>query len=124
MKKIFFIKSATIDISRYNIKDIPGSSGRLDVISRCILSALIDNNDLEKDIQIWVFLDNYGTYIFDSNSFNNDHFPKSEILLADSFVDLIKKKINREGYPETLGSVEKSKLNIIDAIKKFVKKKI
>jgi len=48
----FFIKSATVDISRYTIKDPLGSSGRLDVISRCILSALLRNDSFEKDVQI------------------------------------------------------------------------
>ena len=124
MNLIFFIKSATVDISKYRIKDIPGSSGRLDVISRCILSALTLMNKLEKNIQIWVFLDKYGTYIFNSNSFNNERFPKNEILLADFFVEFIKKTKKQEKYPETpLDSIEYSKLDIFEAIKNFVEKK-
>ena len=122
MNLIFFIKSATVDISKYTIKDIPGSSGRFDVISRCILSALIIGIDLEENIQIWVFLDKYGTFIFNSNSFNNERFPKNEILLTDSFVNFIKREIKREGYTEALDSVKLSKLGIFDAIKNFVKK--
>ncbi len=66
MKLIFFIKSETVDISNYTIKNIPGSSGRLDVISRCILAALLAKNEFEKKIQIWTFLDNYGTFIFNT----------------------------------------------------------
>ena len=124
MNLIFFIKSATVDISKYRIKDIPGSSGRLDVISRCILSALTLRNKLGKNIQIWVFLDKYGTYIFNSNSFNNERFPKNEILLADFFVEFIKKTKKQEKYPETpLDSIEYSKLDIFEAIKNFVEKK-
>jgi tRNA (pseudouridine54-N1)-methyltransferase len=120
---IFFVKSETVDISKYSIKDIPGSSGRLDVISRCILSALTLRNKLEKNIQLWVFLDKYGTYIFNSNSFNNERFPKNEILLTDFFVDFIKKKKKHEGYLETpLDSIECSDLGIFDAIKNYTKK--
>jgi len=120
---IFFVKSATVDISKYSIKDIPGSSGRFDVISRCILSALTLRNKLEKNIQIWVFLDKYGTYIFNSNSFNNERFPKNEILLTDFFVDFIKKKKKHEGYLETpLNSIICSDLGIFDAIKNYTKK--
>ncbi len=122
MNLIFFIKSATVDFSKYTIKDIPGSSGRFDVISRCILSALTIGIDLEENIQIWVFLDKYGTFIFNSNSFNNERFPKNEILLTDSFVNFIKREIKREGYTEALDSVKLSKLGIFDAIKNFVKK--
>jgi len=120
---IFFVKSETVDISKYSIKDIPGSSGRLDVISRCVLSALTLRNKLEKNIQIWVFLDKYGTYIFNSNSFNNERFPKNEILLTDFFVDFIKKKKKHEGYLETpLDSIKCSDLGIFDAIKNYAKK--
>ena len=91
MNLSFFIKSGTVEISRYSIKDIPGSSGRLDVISRCILSALTLRNKLEKNIQLLIFLDKYGTFIFNSDLFNDELFPKNEILLSDFFVEYIKK---------------------------------
>ncbi len=124
MNLIYFIESATVDISKYTIKDIPGSSGRLDVISRCVLSALTLNNKLEKGVQIWVFLDKYGTFIFNSDLFNNEYFPKNEILLTDFFVEFIKKTKKREKYPETpLDSITYKKLDIFDAIKNFVEKK-
>jgi len=121
---IFFINSRTVDISRYTIKDIPGSSGRLDVISRCILSALTIGTELEENIQIWVFLDKYGTFVFDADLFNDESFPKNEILLTDFFVEFIKKTKKGEKLPETpLDSIKYSKLDIFDAIKNFVEKK-
>ncbi len=124
MNLIFFIKSGTVEISKYTIKDIPGSSGRLDVISRCILSALTISTDLEENIQIWVFLDKYGTFVFDSDLFNDESFPKNEILLTDFFVEFIKKTKKGEKYPETpLDSIKYSELEIFDAIKNFVEKK-
>ncbi|NVM18034.1 MAG: hypothetical protein HWN80_09975 [Candidatus Lokiarchaeota archaeon] len=124
MNLIFFIKSVTIDISKYTIKDIPGSSGRFDVISRCVLSALTLNNKLEKGVQIWIFLDKYGTFIFDSDLFNDERFPKNEILLTNFFVEYIKKANKQEKYPETpIDSIKYSKLYIFDAIKNFVEKK-
>ena len=121
---IFFINSRTVDISKYTIKDIPGSSGRLDVISRCILSALTTGTELEENIQIWVFLDKYGTFAFDADLFNDELFPKNEILLTDFFVEFIKKTKKREKYPETpLDSITYKKLDIFDAVKNFVEKK-
>ena len=124
MNLIFFIKSSTANIGRYTIKDIPGSSGRLDVISRCILSALTIDTDLEKNIQIWIFLDKYGTFVFDSDLFNDESFPKNEILLTDFFVEFIKKTKKEEKHPETpLDSIKYSKLDIFNAIKNFVEKK-
>ena len=90
MKKVFFIKSNTVDIKSYNIKDIPGSSGRLDVISRVILSTLINNYEIEKDVQIWIFLENYGVLKFDSNIVSIESFPLNEIKLTDKIVQYIK----------------------------------
>lgn len=124
MNLVFFINSRTVDTNKYTIKDIPGSSGRLDVISRCILSALTNGNDLEKNVQIWIFLEKYGTFVFDSDLFTNECFPKNELLLTDFFVEFIKKTKKREKYPETpLDSIKYSKLDIFGAIKNFVEKK-
>ena len=78
---------------------------------------------LEKDIQIWIFLDNYGTYIFDSNYLDNEQFPKNEILLTDSIVSLIRNWNQTENYPKTLTSVKYSEISIFDAIRKLIKKK-
>lgn len=94
MNIFFFIRSTSVNITHYTIKDIPGSSGRLDVISRCVLAALLNENEFEKDVQIWVFLEKYGTFIFNPKKFDYDTFPKSEIMFTDYFVDIIK---NREG---------------------------
>lgn len=122
MTLIFFIKSSTVNLENYYIKDIQGTSGRLDVISRCVLSALTNDNKLEKNIQIWAFLDNYGMFVFDSNIFNNETFPKNEILLTDYFVDFIKKG-NKKYTVNPLDSIKCSNLDVFEAIKKFIKKK-
>ncbi|KKN47996.1 hypothetical protein LCGC14_0657160 [marine sediment metagenome] len=122
MKIIFFIKSETVDISNYTIKNIPGSSGRLDVISRCILAALLAKDGFEKKIQIWVFLDKYGTFIFNSEKLSYEIFPKNEIYLTDCFVDfLCNNSSNGEIKTNPLNTIEKSNLNIIKAIKQFIK---
>lgn len=122
MNLMFFINSATVNINNYNIKDIPGSSGRLDVISRCILAALLGEGGFEKNIQIWVFLDNYGSFIFNSERLEHKNFPKNEIHLTDCFVDFLRtyhsnKKINFN----PLNSIEISELSVIEAIKEFIK---
>jgi len=114
MNIIFFIKSATVDITNFTIKDIPGSSGRLDVVSRCILSTLLKDDDLEKNVQIWVFLDQYGTFIFDSNKFNYEGFPINEIKFTDYLVDIIRQEERIKDNP--LKPVEVIQTNIIDGI--------
>ena len=122
MNILFFIKSKTVNIDKYNIKDIPGTSGRLDVISRCILAALIGGDRFDKNIQIWVFLDRYGTFIFNSESFNFESFPKNELMFTDYFVDFLQKHSEKKAQNlNPLDSITNSKMRIIDAIKHFQK---
>ncbi len=120
----FFIESATVDISKYNIKDIPGSSGRLDIISRCILSALLSKDSFEKNIQIWVFLVRYGTFLFNSEELEYKTFPKNEISLTDSFVKLIQKRNSKDKLEDNpLSQVKILEINIIEALTQFIELK-
>ncbi|MFW9826584.1 MAG: hypothetical protein ACFFEY_03080 [Candidatus Thorarchaeota archaeon] len=120
MNLVFFIRSATVKLNRYTIKDIPGSSGRLDVISRCILSAILSNNDFEKNVQIWVFLDRYGTFIFNPKFFNYEIFPKNELSFTDYCVKFLQKSYNTKDLSlNLLSSIKDSEMNIIEAIKYF-----
>lgn len=122
MSIIFFVKSASVDISKYAIKNLPGSSGRLDVISRCILAALLNKDRFERNVQIWIFLDKYGTFIFDSERLEYDTFPKNELLLADFLVDLIQNTNSTMKLKDNpLNSVQTSKMDIFDALKQFKK---
>lgn len=120
MNLIFFIKSTTVNIDNYTIKDIPGSSGRLDVISRCVLSAILSRDSFEKNIQIWVFLDRYGTFIFNPEFIDYEIFPKNELLFSDYFVKFLQKhSVNEEHPPNILNSIKVSKMRIIEAIMHF-----
>lgn len=122
MTIIFFIKSKTVNIDKYNIKDIPGSSGRLDVISRCILAALIGNDSFEKNIQIWVFLDRYGSFIFTPELFNYNSFPKNELMFSDYFADFLLNLNSKEKLAKNpLKSINISKMSLLNAIKKNLK---
>jgi len=116
MRIVFFIKSSTINLEKYTIKDIPGSSGRLDVISRSVLAALLGERGFEKNVEIWVFLDNYGTFMFNSNNLNYENFPKNEILLSDYFVNYI---LNFK-QPNPLEMVERTELDIFNALERFI----
>ena len=120
MTVIFFIKSSTIDISKYTIKDIPGSSGRLDVISRCVLAALLGNDYFDNDIQIYLFLDRYGNFILESENFDFDSFPKNEVLFTDYFVDLLQNNhIRNNQHLNPLNQVKSSNISMIEAIRHF-----
>ena len=119
MTTCFFIKSSTVDVSKYTIKDLVGSTGRLDVIVRCILAVLLKENEFEKDVQIWTFLDNYGTYIFDSEQLDYSRFPKSELLLADWFKKLLEEG-DLENVENPLNSVRRTEKQIIEAITDFI----
>jgi tRNA (pseudouridine54-N1)-methyltransferase len=120
MNLVFFIKSKTVDLTNYSIKNVPGSSGRLDVISRCILAALLKESNFDLNVKIWVFLDNYGTYIFSPHSFDYNNFPKNELRFTNSLVDiLLKKKLDEVIVKNPLQSIQKSKMNFIEAIQKY-----
>lgn len=122
MTIIFFIKSKTVNIDKYNIKDIPGSSGRLDVISRCILAALIENDSFDRNIQIWVFLDRYGSFIFNPKFFNDGDFLKNELRFTDYFVKFLQEYHTKsDKFFNPLSSIKDSKMNILEAIRHFKK---
>ena len=122
MEVLFFIKSSSVDITNYTIKDIPGSSGRLDVISRCILAALLNQKGFNNNIQIWVFLEKYGTFVFDPESLDTELFPKNEILLTEYFVDLIQNRTGKLKYSKnplkTIKYINRDIFNTLNAYKK------
>ncbi|HEC37541.1 hypothetical protein LCGC14_1464650 [marine sediment metagenome] len=125
MKLIFFIKSETVDISKYTIKNIPGSSGRLDVISRCILSALLNEKGFDRRVEIWIFLKNYGTFIFNPEDLQYQNFPKTELMLTDYFVSFLHTQESKEILNNNpLNSIKSSKMSIIKAIENFKNKNI
>jgi len=121
MNLTFFIKSSTVNIDNYIIKDVPGSSGRLDVISRCILAAILGRDSFEKNIQIWVFLDRYGTFIFSPKVFNYEIFPKNELLFTNYFVSFLQKYPNEDHSLNPLNPIKKSKVGIVEAIRHLQK---
>jgi len=121
MTIIFFIYSTTTNITNYTIKDIPGSSGRLDVISRCILAALLGDNEFDKNIQVRVVLDKFGTYIFDSNGLDYETFPKNELMFTDYFVDLIRNRNSKDKLDNNpLRLVSTSEKGVIEVLKELL----
>ena len=122
MKAVFFIKSETINLSNYTLKDPIGSTGRLDVITRCALAVLLNNFKLEQNTEFWAFLDNYGTYIFKSELFQQETFPISELRFMDYFVEIIQGIDNENDIKNPLNKVIISGIDIFDAIEKIRKK--
>ena len=126
MNLTFFIQSSTVNLNNYSIKDLPGSSGRFDVISRCVLAALLNDNEIEKNVQIRVFLSDYGTFIFDISNLSVDNFPKTELIFAKYFIEVILNKVSfRTGilqFPDNpLKKIKIVDINLIDALKDFLK---
>ncbi len=119
MTLIFIIHSETVNLERSTIKDLPGSSGRIDVLCRCILAALYRNYEFEENIQIWVFIDKYGTFIFNSENLNKN-FPKNELLLAKYFIDYILHGNNNEANNNPLSSIKTTEISIFEAIEEFI----
>lgn len=122
MKAVFFIKSETINLSNYTLKDPIGSTGRLDVITRCALAVLLNNFKLEQNTEFWAFLDNYGTYIFKSELFQQKIFPISELRFMDYFANIIQSIDKGNNQRNPLNKVIISGIDIFDAIEKLRKK--
>ena len=118
MTTCFFIQSSTVDTTKYTIKDVVGSSGRLDVIVRCILAALLREDEFEKDVQVWTFLDNYGTFIFDPEKLNYSSFPKNELVLSDCFARLIQADDSTE-RDNPLHAVSRTGKGIVEVVRDF-----
>ncbi|MHA1193353.1 MAG: hypothetical protein ACTSP9_13870 [Promethearchaeota archaeon] len=121
MTLIFIIHSETVNLEHSTIKDLPGSSGRIDVLCRCILAALYQNYEFEEDVQIWVFIDKYGTFIFNSENLDGN-FPKNELLLAKYFIDYILNGNNNNVNINPLNSIETTEISIFEAIEEFINK--
>ncbi|MFX1488027.1 MAG: hypothetical protein ACFFBI_02700, partial [Promethearchaeota archaeon] len=122
----FFVKSPTVSLKNYTIKDVPGSSGRLDVVARCVLATLLGRDGFEENVEIWVFLDRYGTFIFNPNSFVYETFPKNELKLSDYFVDFLLKlngnEVKRRAHDfNPLSSIQIVDMNFQNALRKFQK---
>ncbi len=119
---IFLMSSETVNIEHYTIKDIPGSSGRLDVIARAILAALINDNKFDMSVQIVVFFKKYGAYCFDPDTIDYSTFPKDELQLSDAIYRLIKSRNNIEELRHNpLSSIKKFDLSMIDYIKTLLR---
>ncbi|MHA1669250.1 MAG: hypothetical protein ACTSV5_01600 [Promethearchaeota archaeon] len=119
MTLIFIIHSETVNLEHSTIKDLPGSSGRIDVLCRCILAALYQNSEFKENVQIWVFIEKYGTFIFNSENLDRN-FPKNEILLAKYFIDYILRENNNEVNISPLNSIETAEISIFEAIEEFI----
>jgi tRNA (pseudouridine54-N1)-methyltransferase len=116
----FFVKSPTVSLNNYTIKDLPGSSGRLDVIARCVLATLLSKDGFEENVEIWVFLDKYGVFIFNPKSFVYERFPKNELKLSDYFAEfLLNLNVKETLNLNPLSSIQISDMNFLGALLKF-----
>jgi tRNA (pseudouridine54-N1)-methyltransferase len=124
-KITFLIKSDTVNLDRYTIKDIPGSSGRLDVISRCILAALLNEHGFDNNSQIWVYFENYETLQFDPHKLNYERFPKNELLLSDFIAKILKSPDNSEikSYKNPVGSIRKGNSSVLETLRDINRKR-
>jgi len=57
MREFILRASKTVTTPRFNLNDLPGSAGRMDLVCRCISNALWISNDLRRDTVIHVVLE-------------------------------------------------------------------
>ncbi|MBD3197411.1 MAG: hypothetical protein GF317_20315 [Candidatus Lokiarchaeota archaeon] len=120
MSITFLIQSNSINLERYTIKDVPGSSGRLDVIARCVINAVTNRINPERNIKI-IFFNKYKNLVFDSDNLDLGKFPKNELRLSDLIVKILKDSNNSKTIDSNvIGEYKGSKM--LDYIKNFIKK--
>ncbi|MCS7106262.1 MAG: tRNA (pseudouridine(54)-N(1))-methyltransferase TrmY [Candidatus Aenigmarchaeota archaeon] len=57
MREFILRASKAVTTPDFNLNDLPGSAGRMDLVCRCISSALWISNDLRRDSRIFVVLE-------------------------------------------------------------------
>ncbi|MHA1579440.1 MAG: hypothetical protein ACTSUQ_07420 [Candidatus Freyarchaeota archaeon] len=58
MKRVFILKASTARTdNKFTIKDLPGSSGRIDLVCRCILAALLTSSSHRTDTILYAVLE-------------------------------------------------------------------
>ncbi|MCS3924519.1 tRNA (pseudouridine(54)-N(1))-methyltransferase TrmY [Methanosalsum natronophilum] len=56
MRDFLIIGNRALTSPDFSLNDLPGSAGRMDVLCRCINSALFLSHDMRRDVQIHLFL--------------------------------------------------------------------
>jgi tRNA (pseudouridine54-N1)-methyltransferase len=56
MRRFVIIGHRAITSSKFNLNDLCGSTGRLDVLLRCVNSAFFLSRDIRKDVEIYLIL--------------------------------------------------------------------
>lgn len=97
LRRIFLVKSSTaFTAPKFNLRCIAGSSGRLDVICRCILNAFfIDESNFRRNVVFYGVLegppDPPKTLCIDG--FEVEHMVLDEVWIANMILDLFSGKI-------------------------------
>jgi tRNA (pseudouridine54-N1)-methyltransferase len=103
--RLFLLKASEARTSDdFSLKDLPSSSGRLDVVCRCAISSLLENEEIRHDTVFVAILEGPPnpplTLILDGRTLRN--LPFSEIGVAGILKTLLRKP-GKESVEHTLG---------------------
>ena len=56
MRRFVLIGQTAAASADFSVEDLPGSSGRLDVLLRCVRAALLVSHGLRRDVQVYLVL--------------------------------------------------------------------
>lgn len=56
MKDFIIIGNKAVNAGKISLNDLPGSAGRMDVLCRCVTSALFISFGMRRDINVWLIL--------------------------------------------------------------------
>jgi tRNA (pseudouridine54-N1)-methyltransferase len=55
-KRAFLVIGNKAVTGKFNLNDLPGSAGRMDIMCRCIASALFLSHDVRRDVEVYLLL--------------------------------------------------------------------
>lgn len=101
MKRIFILKASTARTdNKFTIKDLPGTSGRLDVVCRCILSSLLLSEGHRLDTIFYAVLEGppRPSITVEVNGEKIENLPRDELKVAL----ILKELLDPEKTPDTV----------------------
>lgn len=115
MKRVFILKANTARTDgRFNIKDLPGTSGRIDVVCRCIISAIILSNTHRRDTAFYATLEGppRPPLTIEVNGEKIEEIPKEELQMGLILKDILSRE--KEVLPPGFKLMNKSFQKLVE----------
>jgi tRNA (pseudouridine54-N1)-methyltransferase len=115
LKRVFILKASIAHTdNKFNIKDLPGTSGRLDLVCRCILSALLLSNTHRVDTVFYAVLEGppRPPLIIELDGEKIEELPRDELQVGLLLKEMLDPK--RESFPSGFRLISKGFRELVE----------